>query len=61
MTEQDHIESQVKILADDPQVWDPPTQDSGGSIRDRQGDRHGLLEKGHQQGNGLGQDRVENQ
>jgi hypothetical protein len=34
MTEQNHIESKVMVLADDPQVWDTPTQDSRGSIGD---------------------------
>jgi hypothetical protein len=35
MMEQNHIESQVTVLADDPQVWDPPsTQDGCGSVRD---------------------------
>ena len=61
MTEQDHIKGQVKVLADNPQVWNPPTQDSRGSVRDRQGHRHGLLAKGHQQGDGQGKDRVEDE
>ena len=48
-TRQDRIKDQIQLLEDHPQIWNTVTQNSGGSVANRQGSGDRFLAEGHQE------------
>ena len=48
-TRQDRIKDQIQVLEDHPQIWHTVTQNSSGSITNRQGNGDRFLAEGHRE------------
>jgi len=58
--ESNHIKGKILILENDTQVWNPLAEVSQRSTGDQQNNQYGLLEKGDQQRDDKGENRMDN-
>ena len=58
-TREDHTKDQIQVLEDQSQIWHMVTQNSGGSVTNRQGNRDRFLADGRREGIEKSQNCVE--